>query len=177
MKNKLNKIFNIINKNKYSKFIFIGIGLLIIILLILLLVFFFKNDDSKMYEKLNEQNKNIVVSDTYKEKPGTLIRSLGSLREEHCKDDVCIKNVIIYYIKDEGRIEYEITNKSKKKVSGAFKLEFDNGNTTYVVYNKLKKKETRKGLISFTNTDYSNVYDYTLKKVKDDELKKLLNKK
>ena len=49
--------------------------------------------------------------------------------------------------------------------------------STYIVYTKLKKGESRKGVISFSNNDYSNVYDYTLNKLKDKELKKLLNSK
>ena len=140
----------------------------------------FEEVDKKLLElkeKLDKQNSNIVVSDVKKEIPGTYIRSLESLKKKHCLDDVCIKNIMIYYRKNSGRIEYEIVNNGKRKVSGAFKLKFDNGNSTYIVYTKLKKGESRKGVISFSNNDYSNVYDYTLNKLKDKELKKLLNSK
>lgn len=172
----MRKILNFINKNKYKKIIYI-ILVLIFLLLLFILIYIFRDKDKYIYEYLDEQNKNIVVKDTIKEKTGTFIRSLDSLSKEHCINDICIKKVIIYYIGDEGRIEYEITNKSKKKVSGALKLEFDNDKTTYIIYNKLKKKETVKGTISFTGTDLSNVYNYKLYEVEKDELKKLLNKK
>ena len=48
---------------------------------------------------------------------------------------------------------------------------------SYVVYNKLKKGESRKGSIAFSKADYSNVYEYSLNKVKKDELKKMLKGK
>ena len=83
----------------------------------------------------------------------------------------------IFYRKNQGRIEYEITNKSKKKVTGAIKLKFDNDNVTYIVFSKLKKGETRNGIISYNDADYSNVYNYSLKKLNDKEFKKLLNSK
>lgn len=173
MKNVIKKI----NKSKYKIIIYISLVALVVLLISLLVIIVSKNKENKIYEKLNEQNKNIVVSEEYKEKPGTFIRRLDTLTKEHCKNNICIKNMKIYYIGTEGRIEYEITNKSKKKVSGAFKLKFDDGNTTYVIYNKLNKNDTVKGVISFTNTDFSNVYDYKMIALKKDELKKLLNKK
>ena len=168
---------NYIKNNKNKKIIYVGLIIFVLILLIILLVTIFNNKEEKMYEQLDKDNANIVVSNEKVEKPGTFIRNIETLRKEHCKDDICINNMRIYYIKDNGRIEYEITNNSKKKVSGAFKLKFDNGITTYVIFNKLKKKETREGVITFNSTDFSNVYDYSLIKVKDDELKKLLNSK
>lgn len=176
MKKKI-KLIEMIKNSKYKKLIYVGLIILGIVLLILLLSLLFKDDEQYIYDYYDKQNSNIVVSKTYKEKPGTFIRSINTLKEEHCKDEICIKNMVIYYIKKEGRIEYEIINNSKKKVSGAFKLKFDNDNTTYVVYSKLKKGESRKGVISFSEADYSNVYDYSLKKLKDAELKKLLNSK
>ena len=172
----MKKILDYINNNKNKKIIYI-LFVLLFLLLLFLLIYIFRDKDKYIYKYLDEQNKNIVVTDTQKEKNGTFIRSLDSLLKEHCKNNICIKNLIIYYIGDEGRIEYEITNKSKKKASGALKLEFDNGQVTHIVYNKLKKKETVKGVISFTGTDFSNVYNYELFEVKKDELKKLLNKK
>ncbi|MBQ8534086.1 MAG: hypothetical protein IJ463_00185 [Bacilli bacterium] len=170
------KVFNKIKNSKYNKLIYIGL-ILVVIIIIFLISLLFKDSKKELYEKLDKQNSNIVVSDVKKEIPGTHIRSLESLKKKHCLDDVCIKNIMIYYRKNSGRIEYEIVNNGKRKVSGAFKLKFDNGNSTYIVYTKLKKGESRKGVISFSNNDYSNVYDYTLNKLKDKELKKLLNSK
>ncbi len=171
------EFINYINKSKYKKLIYIGLIILALSILILLLVFLFKNNDDYIYEQMDKNNSNIVVKNTYKEKPGTFIRTLPSLKSEHCIKDICIKNVVIYYIKEEGRIDYEIINKGKKKVTGALKLVFDNNKSTYVVYNKLKKDETRKGSISFSELDLSNVDDYSLKNVKESELKKLFNSK
>ena len=173
MKNILDYIIN----NKYKKIIYVGLILLAILLVILLFSLIFGNKEEKILKDLDEKNKNIVVSKTKKEKPGTLIRNLDSLRKEHCKDDICVKNVIVYYIKNQGRIEYEITNNSKKKVTGAFKIKFDNGKSSYIIFNKLKKNETRQGVISFTDLDLSNIYDYSLTRLKDDEFKKLVNSK
>ena len=173
----MKKILDYIKNNKYKKIIYVGLILLAILLVILLFSLIFGNKEEKILKDLDEKNKNIVVSKTKKEKPGTLIRNLDSLRKEHCKDDICVKNVIVYYIKNQGRIEYEITNNSKKKVTGAFKIKFDNDKSSYIIFNKLKKNETRQGVISFTNLDLSNIYDYSLTRVKDDELKKLVNSK
>lgn len=176
MKKKI-KIIELINKSKYKKIIYISLVLVLLAIVVLLLFLFLKDDEQALYDYYDEKNSNIVVSKTQKEKPGTLIRNIETLKEKHCKDDICISNVIIYYIKDEGRIEYKITNNSKKKASGAFKVKFDNDKVTYIVYSKLKKGESRDGVISFSGVDLSNVYDYSLKKLKDDELKKLLNSK
>lgn len=173
----MKKIFNLINNSKYKKIIYIGLIFVVLIIFILLIALLFKDDEELIYDYYDKQNSNIVVTKDYKEIPGTFIRSIDTLKKEHCKDDVCISNVEIYYRKTQGRIEYEITNKSKKKVTGAFKLKFDNGNVTYIVYSKLKKGETRKGNISFSEVDYSNVYDYSIKKLNDKELKNLLNSK
>lgn len=177
MKKKINKIIQYINKNKYKKIIYASFIVLVLILIILLISLFRKDNEKYIYEYYDKQNSNIIVSDIVQEKPGTFIRNLQSLKSEHCKNDICIKNVVIYYLKDEGRIDYEIVNKSKRKATGAFKLKFDNGNVTYVVYSKLKKGESRKGSVSFSKVDYSNVYEYSLKQVKKDELKKMLKEK
>lgn len=173
----MKKILNLIKNSKYKKFIFIGLIFVVLIIFILLITFLFRDKEELIYDYYDKQNSNIVVSKDNKEIPGTFIRSIETLKKEHCKDDICISNVQIFYRKNQGRIEYEITNKSKKKVTGAFKLKFDNGKVTYVVFSKLKKGETRKGTISYTDTDYSNVYDYSIKKLSDKELKKLLNSK
>ena len=173
----MKEFFKKINKKKYSKIIYIILGILVFILFLVVVITISKNKEKKLYEQLDKQNQNIVVSKEQKEKPGTFIRNLDTLVKEHCKNDICVKNVVIYYIKKDGRIEYEITNKSKKKVTGGFKLKFDNGSTVYIFFNKLKKNETSKGVISFTNADYSNVYDYKLVELKKDEIKKILNNK
>ena len=46
-----------------------------------------------------------------------------------------------------------------------------------IIEGKLKKGESRKGSVSFSKVDYSNVYEYSLKQVKKDELKKMLKEK
>lgn len=173
----MKKILDLIKKSKYKKLIFIGLVFIVLVIFILLIALLFKDEEELIYDYYDKQNSNIVVSKDYKEIPGTFIRSIDSLNKKHCKDDICISNMKIFYRKNQGRIEYEITNNSKKKVSGAFKLKFDNGNVTYIVFSKLNKGESRKGVISYSETDYSNVYDYSLKRLSDSELKKLLNSK
>ena len=170
-------IIKIINKSKYKKLIYLSIILLFLILFIIIMLNFFNKDDKAIYEYLNEQNKNIVVSNTQKEKPGTLVKISDKLLKEQCLNDICVKRVMIYYIGKDGRVEYQVTNKGKKKASGALKLVFDTNDSVYVVYNKLKKGETIKGVVTFTNSNFSNVNDYKLVEVKKDELKKLLNNK
>lgn len=171
------KLVEMINKSKYKKLICLGLIILTVVLFVFILSVLFKKEKYNVYDYYDKSNENIVVSKDHKEKPGTLIRSTETLKKEHCKDDLCIKNIIIYYIKDEGRIEYEITNKGKRKATGALKLKFDNGNKIFIVYNKLKKNEIKKGVISFSKNDFSNVYDYTLSFASKKELDKLLGNK
>lgn len=173
----MKRILNSIKKSKFKKIIFIGLVFVVLIILVLFIALLFRDEEKIIYDYYDKQNSNIVVTKGYKELPGTFIRNIDTLKKEHCKDDICISNMQIFYRKNSGRIEYEITNNSKKKVTGAFKIKFDNGNITYIVFSKLKKGETRKGIISYTDADYSNVYDYSLKKLNDKEFKKLLNSK
>lgn len=173
----MKKILNSIKKSKYKKLIFIGLIFVVLIIFILLVLLLFRDEEKIIYDYYDKQNSNIVVSKDYKEIPGTFIRNIDTLKKEHCVEDICISNMKIFYRKNQGRIEYEITNKSKKKVTGAIKLKFDNDNVTYIVFSKLKKGETRNGIISYNDADYSNVYNYSLKKLNDKEFKKLLNSK
>lgn len=173
----MKKILNSIKKSKYKKLIFIGLIFVVLIIFILLVLLLFRDEEKIIYDYYDKQNSNIVVSKDYKEIPGTFIRNIDTLKKEHCVEDICISNMKIFYRKNQGRIEYEITNKSKKKVTGAIKLKFDNDNVTYILFSKLKKGETRNGTISYNDADYSNVYNYSLKKLNDKEFKKLLNSK
>ena len=97
--------------------------------------------------------------------------------EKQNKKVIETREKIYHYIGKDGRIEYQVTNKGKKKVSGALRLEFDTKDSVYVIYDKLKKGETKKGVIAFTDSNFSNVNEYKLVEVNKRELKKILKNK
>lgn len=145
------------------------IALLIVVILIIILVvsisFFHKKDESKLPKPAYGFTGNVV------EEEGTFIRDIDSLKKSHCVDNICVKNLMIYYKNKNGRIEIEIVNNNKRSANGKLTIKFDN-DVKYNIEYDLKGKETIKTSIQYDGDDLSNVYDYTLKKAVSDSKKK-----
>ena len=90
----------------------------------------------------------------------------------HCLDDICISELTFYYIGDSGRIEYTISNHSDKKVSGYFKLVFQN-QSLIAVYRDLDVNKSIRTKSQYVDTKISNKDDYVLKKLTKEEISKL----
>jgi hypothetical protein len=163
MKKKINNIFKKISKKKL-------IIIIIIIALILVLV------GISLFGPQNEEveeNKTINDSGVYVEEPGTVTISNDDLSSNHCIDDICLSNVKIYYVDTQGRVDFTITNYSKKTVTGYLRLKF--GNESLVIpYNKLKSNKSVNSSTMFIAKDLSQAVDYTIEKLTDEEISKII---
>ena len=146
---------------KNRKLLFISIVVLLIILLIIIVI------SRKPKRKYSDFNKYKIV-DNVQELPGTYVRDTGNLSFSHCLEDICITNVSIHYIDNNGRVEYTITNNSKKKKVGYMKMVF--GNSNLIISYSLKRGKSVKGYIQYNNIDLSNVYDYKLSNLTKKEM-------
>lgn len=112
------------------------------------------------------------ISDQVVEFEGTVIMKSPQLTDGHCLDDICVKNVAIYDIGGEGRIEYTVTNNSDKTVSGILKLNF--GDTyTYVAYNDLESGKSLSTKTMYRNGKFVDVKDFKIEKLTDEEMARI----
>lgn len=153
------------NKNK-KMFI-----ILPIIILSFLLILVGVSYAGKLNGKRNDGYNNYVISDKISELDGTTVVKSDELSREHCLDDICVKDVVVYNNND-GRIEYVIVNNGSKETSGILKMNFGDI-SAYVAYSALQPGQSVKSLTVFHMQDYSNVKDYKLEKLTDDELSKI----
>lgn len=145
--------------------------ILIIIIIALILVLVGISLFGPQNEK-EEKKKLSYISDEYVELPGTVTITNDALNSYHCIDFVCVSNVKIYYVDNDGRVEYTITNFSDKVASGYFKLNFGN---TYILasYNKLKVNKSVNATTMFISKDLSQATDYSIERLSDEEISKI----
>ena len=156
---------------KINKKIVIAIVVVIVvILLIVSLVLFNKKKNTGV-----RHYKDYIISDKVVEVPGTYLRRTDTLSSKHCLEDICVTDFIIHYKGNTGRIDYKITNNSKKNKSGYLKFVFANKKKIIVSYN-LKRGKTLDKTIQYSNLDLSNILDYELKKLSKSEMSNIKNK-
>ncbi len=159
----MKKIFNLRN---------ILISIFIISFLLLLFVFI-KN------ENVNKKESNLIndykFSSSEKYKDAEIITN-DKLKSNHCIDNICISNLIIYQAKSYCNIEMNITNKGKFKASGYLKLVFKDQEMT-VKYNNLESKATRNYTIHLNENKLNDMSDFKVRKLTKDELKNIKSKK
>lgn len=155
--------------NKRKKMIIvIPVIVLAFLLLIIGICYFGKNGSKK--DPLENQYR---ISDNVVELSGTEIIENDNLIAEHCLDDICVKDVKIYQAGDEGRIEYTIINKGSTEATDILKLNF--GDTfTYVSFTILQPGNSVNSRTFFRSGDYSNVTDYTLEYLTNEEKAKIV---
>lgn len=152
---------------KNLKLLLTIIIVLVAILLIIVLVSVFKGNDKGSYK--NKYNS----GDSIDELPGIVKYDSDNLLKSHCIDNICVKNVKLYYDEKNknGRIEYTIVNEGKKKSTGYLKLVFNDSIIIY--YKDLEPKGEIQTTTQFDNKKISDKTDYKLKKLTDDEMSKI----
>lgn len=99
---------------------------------------------------------------------GTKVNTTNNLKKKHCLEDICVSNVYIYYNNGTGTINYALSNKSKKKKKGNFKLIFDNNNEVVINYD-FTKENNYESFASYMGNDLGKVKDYKLIKLSKSE--------
>ena len=157
-----------------KKFMKKNLKLLILILVVLIVILLTIMFISVFNKPSNKPVKgNYKYSDDKKELPGIKEYSGDKLAEEHCIDNICVKNVKLYYDdkNKNGRVECNIVNKTGKKATGYLKLVFDD---SIIIYYKDLEADTERGTTSqFSNKKITDKTDYKLKKLTDKEISKI----
>lgn len=144
--------------------IVIGIVLLLIIGIILFII-----SGSKILTRGNRYN----FSDEIIELPNTVTYKNEELSKEHCLNKICISNAVFHYNDDIGRVEYSITNNSKKTTSGYMKMVFKE-QSLIVVYKDLGPGETIKSESQYMGIKIEDTSDYKLVKLTKKEISKIV---
>ena len=146
--------------------------LIIVILLIILIVvgvILFINSKPKDTGRGNDYKfKEEVI-----EIPGSTTYKNDELSAKHCLNKICIENVVFYYNDKMGRVEYTITNTSKKKKSGYLKMVFNN-KSLIIAYNDLKSMETVKSESQYMGIEIEDKSDYKLVELTEEEINKII---
>lgn len=150
-------------KNKKILIIIIAIIILIIIGLIL---FFLNGKKDTRGNNYNYNNEAIQL-------PGTTEYKNEELSSKHCLNDICIEDATFYYNDQIGRVEYTITNTSKKTKSGYLKMVFKE-QTLLIVYNDLKPNSTVKSESQYMGIEIKDKSNYELKKLTKEEISKII---
>lgn len=147
---------------KFNKKILIIVFAIIIIIVGVILLLTGKEDSGVRHYK------DYIITDEIVDVPGMYLRSTDELSKKHCLDDICVTDFTIHYKGKTGKIDYKITNKSKKKKTGYMKFVFNDKKISFS-YN-LKAGQTKDSSISYSNLDLSNLIDYELKNLSKKEL-------
>lgn len=146
--------------------------LIIVILLIILIVvgvILFINSRVKDTGRGNDYKfKEEVI-----EIPGSTTYKNDELSAKHCLNKICIENVVFYYNDKMGRVEYTITNTSKRKKSGYLKMVFNN-KSLIIAYNDLKSMETVKSESQYMGIEIEDKSDYKLVELTEEEINKII---
>ena len=151
--------------NENMKLIIIVLSILILILIVLALVLISKGN--------NTSGSGNRILDEVVELPGTKIITNDKLKQDHCLNDICVSDVKIYIIDNDGRLECKVVNNSKKTKSGYFKLVFQS--TSFIIaYRDLKPGIFEKSVAQFTNKKITDTSDYVLEELTKEEQKSII---
>lgn len=147
------------------------IVLISIVLVAVMLVLIFSNitkkkDGDSKKSKSNEQTS-VFFNNPYKDAKKITNKTLS---KEHCLDDICVKNLTIYYTKESNNIELTLVNKGKKAATGYLKVVFGNKAMT-VFYDSLKKESPY--TIQLGKEELSETSDFTVRELTNEELAKI----
>ena len=152
----------IIKNKKYL----VASGVVIVFLLFLLCFAFFGSNvkTEKGYNKYK-------ISSKHKEIPGTDIINSDTLTSEHCLNDICVSNLVIYN-NSFGRMEYKVTNKGSKEATGYLKINFGE-KSIIIYYQNIAPNKSVNSYSQFSGEDYSGVIDYSLEELTKEEKDKI----
>lgn len=150
-------------KHKIIILILVALFILIECGVILLLI---KGNGDKV--KLNNYDYN----DEIVELPNTVIIEGEKLSSKQCLKGICISDAKFYYNSEMGRVEYTITNTSKKKASGYLKMVFGD-QYLVIVYKDLKPNKSIKSESQFMDLDIKDKHSYKLEELSKEEINKI----
>lgn len=159
----------LIKKNKNILLIVLGIMALVLLFIGLIFVFSNKDKDEKEVLKIGKNNYKIVNSNKYE---GATVITNDRLKEEHCVDYVCIKDLTIYYLADYNNIELDIVNKGRNTATGYIKVIFKDLERT-VAYKNLQKDSKTHYVIQLGSTKIDDTSDFEVRKLTAKEEKEL----
>lgn len=145
------------------------IVIVLIIILVIVGVVLFLTSNPKDTGKGNSYTFGDDVIDL----PGSTTYKNDLLSSKHCLNNICISDATFYYNDEVGKVEYTITNTSKKKVSGYLKMVF-NEQSLLIVYNDLKPNKTIKSESQYVGIEIKDKSDYKLEELTKEELSKII---
>jgi len=141
------------------------------IIISFLLILFGISQIGKNSSSITDNNQ-YRVSDTVVELDGTKIIKNQQLTDGHCLDDICVKDLVVYDLNGEGRIEYTISNNGSSEASDFLKLNFGNS-YIYIHYSALQPGRSVKSRTIYRSGDFTNINDFTIEKLTAEELNKI----
>lgn len=158
-----------IKKNK-NKIIISVIILLLIFILIYLILNLHTSKTSKGTNNYRFKSGTIELPGT-----NTITITNDTSQTGHClNDEICIENVKIYYINNEGRVDYTIHNMKNITKSGYLKLIFGN-EYLIVAYRNLGGNKSIKTSSYYENINLSNITNYTVDELTTDEISQIID--
>lgn len=155
-----------VKAHKETVYIVLIIVALLVVIILGVLLAPEKKDNPK-------SNNNYHFTNEVKEIEGTVEYSTDDLKKDHCIDDICISDATFYYLGDEGRIDYVVTNNSSSKKSGSYKMVF--GDEYLVVYfTDIEPGKSFKTTSQYIGKTIPNMDDYTLDYLTDEEQSKII---
>jgi hypothetical protein len=165
----INKIKNKLKNMDKRRIILIVV---IIIVLIILLILAFFGSLEKFENKEIDNDKQYNFTGNFVELPNTVTVSNSSLSTQHCLNNICISNLKIYYIDNDGRAEYTITNNSSSTASGYLKINFGS-ESLIAVYKNLNAGSSITTISMYNSKDLSGVTSYTLEQLTETDLESI----
>lgn len=163
------KKFNLKNKTLIT---IIVVVILLIISIVMILIG--KMQDLKKDDKVIKENNLSDQTSVFINKPYKNAKKITSkkLSKEHCLNDICIKDLTIYYTAESNNIELKVVNKGKNTATGYLKVVFGEKAMT-VAYNSLGKKKPSPYTIQLGKEKLSDTSDFTVRELTSEELAKI----
>lgn len=124
-------------------------------------------------QPISQYNEDYHFTGNVVEVSGTEIIENDQMKADHCLNDICISNAIFYYADGSGRVDYTIHNQSSKTASGYLKMNFGS-NSLIVAYQDLRGNESIQTTSQFLDMKFSNVTDYILEELSEEEINQII---
>lgn len=147
---------------EHIKVIIIIVAVSILLLGILILVF-------SQHKSSSKESDSSIVNPPIKELPGTKRYTTEKLRSRHCLDSICVGDATFYYIDNQGRVDYVLTNISNDVKTGYLKMVFGE-QSLVIAYDSLKPMQSVKTSSHYKNITFESKEDYVLEELNSDDL-------
>ena len=146
----------------------IVIGLILLVIIIALSI--------RPRSSSNYLNEGYDFVETTIEDPGSNVYTSDTIKSEHCLGNICVSDVQVYYLNNNGRFDCKITNKGSSKATGYLKL---NAKYTSLVlaYRDLEPGKTANASANYYSVKFEQFDDYTLSELSDTEKIKIIDGK